>query len=67
MKHIVKFTESERGWGGQVSFIGYDTMEEAKDIVAEQNKDLPTDHVPDYYCFAEYEGEADTVPESYKF
>lgn len=66
MKHIVEFRESERGWGGEIWYSGFDTLEEAKERIAECNKDLPTDRVPDYYIVATYAGVAETVPTGYK-
>lgn len=65
--HIVKFRESEAGWGGEVWFKGFDTFEQAQAAVDRCNKDLPDDHVPDFYICAYYEGEKDSVPEGYKF
>lgn len=65
MKHIVKFTESERGWGGEVWYNAYNSEEEAMKEVKECNKDLPT-MTPDYYIIAHYEGVSDTIPRGYK-
>ncbi|ACB97510.1 hypothetical protein AGC_0067 [Escherichia phage Eps7] len=67
MKHIVKYTESERGWGGEIWYRGFDSEEEARAEVHDTNKNLPKDHVPDYYIQAEYIGVKDKVPEGYKF
>lgn len=65
MPHIVKYTESERGWGGEVWFRGFDTKEEAEEEIFDTNKNLP-DEVPDYYIMATYEGEQEKVPEGFK-
>ncbi|AKO61405.1 hypothetical protein [Salmonella phage vB_SalS_ABTNLsp9] len=67
MKHIVKYTESERGWGGEIWYRGFDSEEEARAEVHDTNKNLPKDHVPDYYIQAKYDGVKDKVPEGYKF
>ncbi|ANM45558.1 hypothetical protein [Salmonella phage 100268_sal2] len=45
MKHIVKYTESERGWGGESWYRPFDTEAEALMEVNDVNKDLPKDHV----------------------
>lgn len=55
MKHIVKYIESERGWG-EIWHRGFDTIEEANAAVTECNKDLP-EETPDYYIVARYLGE----------
>lgn len=65
--HVVKFTESERGWGGEVWFNTYRSESEAMDVVRDCNKnydgDLPT---PDYYIIANYLGVMDVIPKGYK-
>ena len=53
--HIVKFYESELGWGGEIWYKRYHTREEALEAVKKSNKDLP-DETPDYYIIASYEG-----------
>lgn len=55
-KHMVKFIESERGWGGEVWYIPFDDKESAMARVNECNADNPTSHVPDYYNQANYHG-----------
>ncbi|EJB4242347.1 hypothetical protein MT068_001419 [Salmonella enterica] len=65
--HIVKYTESERGWGGEIWYNSFDSEEEARMEVRDVNGRLPKDHVPDYYIQAEYMGEMDTIPKGYKF
>ena len=65
MPHIVQYRESERGWGGEVWFRGFDTKEDAEKEVLDTNKDLP-DEVPDYYIKATYMGVMVDIPKSYK-
>lgn len=58
VKHRVDYIESERGWGTKVDDTKlFDTEEEARAEVKRCNKDLPTDHVPEYYYMAKYVGE----------
>lgn len=64
--HIVKYTESERGWGGEVWYTEFSTKELADESVTDYNKDLPTSYVPDYYIKAEYIGEMTELPKGYK-
>ena len=64
--HVVKYTESERGWGGEVWFNSYETELDAKLAVTKCNKDLPESYVPEYYIIAEYIGERTVLPEGYK-
>jgi hypothetical protein len=66
MKHIVKYTESERGWGGEVWYRDLGNKEVALNEVKEVNADLPT-KTPDYYIQAEYIGEMDEIPKGYRF
>ena len=47
-KHVVQFTESERGRGGEVWYSAYASEQEALKEVHECNNDLPTT-TPDYY------------------
>ena len=65
--YVVQFTESERGYGGEVWFNAYDFESQAMDVVRDCNKyyngDLPT---PDYYIIASYLGVMDVVPKGYK-
>lgn len=63
--HVVQFTESERGWGGEVWFNTYSSEEEALKEVKECNKDLPAMTL-DYYIIAKYIGVMDVVPKGYK-
>lgn len=67
MPHIVKYRESERGWGGEIWYSGFTTKEEAQKAVADCNDKLPTDYVPDYYICASYEGELASIPRGSKF
>ena len=53
--YVVKFTESERGWGGEVWYNRYSSEVEALKAVEDCNKDLP-DQAPDYYIIADYIG-----------
>lgn len=64
MKHVVKYFESERGWGGEIWYVGYDTEQEADQAVDKCNRDLPEGYVPDYYIVATYEGLMEKVPAS---
>lgn len=63
MKHVVRFTLSERGWGTESWHIGYDTIDEA--IAAEHDTNsvntLPT--VPSTYTRAKYLGLLEVIPE----
>jgi hypothetical protein len=43
---------SELGWGNDSWDAFYDSFEEASQYYTEINKNLPTDHVPDYYMVA---------------
>jgi hypothetical protein len=53
----VDIIESERGWGSKVDEVKYfDTEQSATDFCTEYNKDCPTDHVPDWYMVARYQG-----------
>lgn len=65
MKHVVKYIESERGWGGEIWHRGFDTKEEADAAIADCNKDLP-EETPDYYIVAQYLGEMAEIPGDYK-
>lgn len=66
--HIVKFTESERGWGGEVWFNAYETMREAQLTIEECNKDYDSSKpTPSYYIIASYHGEGEEAPKGYKF
>lgn len=64
---VVKYTESERGWGGEVWYRSFDTESEAKEEVLNTNRTLPKNGVPDYYIMAQYIGECNSLPEGYKF
>lgn len=63
--HVVKFRESERGWGGEVWHQKFDTKEEAEAAVFKCNKDLP-EETPSYYIVATYIGELQELPKNYK-
>lgn len=54
--YIVKYTESERGWGGEIWYRRFIDKEAALEAVYDCNKDLPSTHTPDYYIQAEYIG-----------
>lgn len=49
---VVKFRESERGWGSDTWTTWYDSLEEARKVVSDTNKNNPVGHVPDYYICA---------------
>lgn len=66
MKCVVKYTESERGWGGEVWYTAFETELEAFDAIEECNKDLPKE-TPGYYIIASYEGKMEVLPKGYKF
>lgn len=66
MKHVVKYFESERGWGGETWYVGYDTEKEADRAVDECNRDLPAGPAPDYYIVATYEGSMEKIPATSK-
>lgn len=53
--YIVKYYESERGWGGETWYRRFSTKEEAEEAIVDCNKDLPKD-TPDYYIVASYVG-----------
>jgi len=55
ISHIVRYYESERGWGGEIWYRRFSTKEEALGEVEDCNNRLP-DECPDYYIFASYEG-----------
>lgn len=63
--HVVKFTESERGWGGEVWHQSFDTKDAAEEAVFKCNKDLPKE-TPNYYIVAKYIGELHELPKDYK-
>ena len=67
MKHIVKYRESERGWGGEVWYIEFDNKDAALKSVEECNSNCPVDYVHDFYIVAEYIGELSKTPSDYKF
>lgn len=57
MTHIVKYYESERGWGGEIWYRRFDTKEKALEAIKDCNGSLPTGNIaPDYYIKASYEG-----------
>jgi hypothetical protein len=67
MPHVVKYTESERGWGGEVWYRGFNTKDEAIAEVEDTNKDLPEVGVPEFYIIANYHAKLPSVPKGYKF
>ena len=71
-KHIVKYVESERGWGGEIWYRPFNTKAEADAAIFECNepyKDIK--HAPDYYIIASYETfteyENSKYAETYKY
>jgi hypothetical protein len=55
-KHIVKYRESESGWGGETWYRPFDTMEEAAAAIQECNEPYrDIKFAPDYYIIASYE------------
>lgn len=68
MKHVVKYTESELGWGGEVWYVAHDSQHSAIRAVEECLDKLPKNQViPDYYVVAEYIGVWPSAPVGYKF
>lgn len=69
MKHIVKYRESELGWGGEVRYRHreFDNKDAALKSVEECNSNCPDDYVHDFYITAEYIGELSKTPSDYKF
>lgn len=56
-KHVVRYYESERGWGSDTWETAYDSYEEAMKWVNETNeKFMGKDFAPDYYIRATYVG-----------
>jgi hypothetical protein len=60
---VVKFRESERGWGSDTWVVMYDNYQEALDEVKDTNSENTSKEVPDYYIqayepklFADYYG-----------
>lgn len=67
MPHVVKYRDSERGWGGEVWFTTYPTKEAAETAVIEIDQRYGGKTiVPDYYMVAEYMGDIAEVPKGYK-
>lgn len=68
MKHVVKYRDSERGWGSETWYTPYDSYEEALEKVNSCNAKNSKSEVPDYYIQAEYIGilHEDEIPEGYK-
>lgn len=57
LEHIVKYFESERGWGGEIWYRRFKTEEEANEAIKDCNASLPPGNIaPDYYIQASYEG-----------
>ena len=50
---VVKFRESERGWGSDTCTVWYKSLEDAQKAVRKVNKNNPTTYVPDYYICAD--------------
>lgn len=55
MDHIVKYYESERGWGGEIWYRRFPDLMSALLAIEDCNKDNPAT-APDYYIVASYEG-----------
>lgn len=49
---VLEVRESERGWGSDTWIELYDSYMSAKERRDEINKDIPFDHVPEYYIVA---------------
>lgn len=67
MKHIVEYRFSERGWGGDVWYNGFNTIEEAKEEVNNINSKNTSKVVPNTYTVASYCGVKDVVPKGYDY
>jgi len=67
MKHIVEYRFSECGWGGYVSYDGFDTIEEAKEEINNINSKNTSKAVPNTYTVASYCGVKDVVPKGYDY
>lgn len=52
VKFRLEFYESERGWGSDVWYNYYDTLDEALAARDECNRDNSGTHVPEYYIIA---------------
>lgn len=59
---VVKYYESERGWGSSTWYTGFKSPEEAKSAVLKTNERNTESRAPDYYITATYMGEMDEVP-----
>lgn len=65
MLHIVENRYSERGWGGDVFFKGFETKKEADDYIKEINSENTSLVVPDTYTVASYKGAMPVIPQGY--
>ncbi len=60
----VNIIESERGWGQKIDDVIYfSTQEKALDYIKEYNKSNTSEHVPDWYMVAQYDGTVQ-IPDS---
>lgn len=66
MKHVVEYTERELGWGGEVWYTEYDTLNEANAMVKDTNDKNVSKTAPSYYIIAKYMGLLSTTPKGYK-
>ncbi|QHJ82236.1 MAG: hypothetical protein [Bacteriophage sp.] len=64
--HVVECLESERGWGQEYTYRGFDTKEEAMDEVERISALNPPGPVPNWYMVAEYKGIMEELPLGYK-
>ena len=67
MKHIVEYRFSERGWGGEIWYKGFDTIVEAKEEINKINSKNTSKVVPNTYTVASYYGVAEVVPKGYDY
>ncbi len=64
--YVVRYRDSERGWGSETWFRGFDSENEAKEAVRDTNARNTASTAPDYYIQAYYEGFMKTIPEGFK-
>lgn len=64
--HVVKYYESERGWGSETYYRSFETEQEARLAVHEVNSKNTAKEAPDFYVVASYEGIKDKLPTGYK-
>lgn len=65
-QYVVRYRDSERGWGSETWFRGFNSEREAKNAVRETNARNTASSAPDYYIMAYYEGFLDKIPEGFK-